>query len=155
MQRHFTLFEHLWLHGLYTGIAQDVLPQRIAEVAHAYGISERLQQYPSQLSGGYRQRFGLARALLHDPEIVILDEPTVALDVHVRRQVWHCIQSLRAEGRLVILTTHYLEEAEQLADRICFLQKGVVHSYDTLANLKVQFGKATLDEMMMVLIEEQ
>ncbi len=94
----------------------------------------------SRLSGGLRQRVGVAAALVNDPELVFLDEPTTGLDPEIRRTTWGVIKEMRGKKKTVILTTHYMEEAQQLADRIAILVKGKVAALDTPAELLAKFG---------------
>lgn len=150
-----TLRENLHMAGRYYSIPEALIERRITELAAQLTLNEYLDQLPDVLSGGYKQRFSIARSLIHDPAIVILDEPTVALDPHVRRQIWQIIKSLKAQGKTVILTTHYLDEAEQLSDRVCVLEKGKVVLIDTPSNLLSSFNKGTLEEVFLHLMQEQ
>ena len=119
-----------------------------------FGLSKYAQSQAYILSGGYKQRFLLARTLMHEPELVILDEPTVGLDPHVRRDIWEIIKSLKADGVTVLLTTHYFDEAEKLSDRVCVLDKGVVQLLDTPANLMSAHGQKNLEDLFVKLIQE-
>src|SRR6185436_10269285 len=92
-------------------------------------------------SGGMQRRLAIARALLHDPQLLILDEPTVGVDVEARHQIWAHIRSLRAGGRTVILTTNYLDEAEALCDRVAILRAGRLMAEDTPAALSLRAGR--------------
>ena len=94
----------------------------------------------ADLSGGLKQRVGIAAALVNDPEIIFLDEPTTGLDPEIRRATWKVIRDLRAQGKTIILTTHYMDEAEQLADRITILVKGKVAALDTPSQLIRTYG---------------
>ena len=109
----------------------------------------------SILSGGYKQRFILARTLMHSPKLVILDEPTVALDPHIRRNLWDTIKNLKKDGITILLTTHYLEEAEVLSDRVCILDRGVIKLIDTPENLKTNFSKSNLEDVFIKLLHEE
>jgi len=103
----------------------------------------------SDLSGGNQQRVLIARALIHKPEIVILDEPTVGLDPDIRRKLWQQISDLRNLGVTIILTTHYLDEAEYLSDRVCILNKGKVMLIETVAGLREKYNMAHLEEIFL------
>lgn len=106
------------------------------------------------LSGGYKQRFLIARTLTHNPKFIILDEPTVGLDAHIRKQLWVIIKRLREEGVTILLTTHYLEEAEALSDRVCFIDQGEMQVLDTPQNLNSYYKKANLEDVFIHLMEE-
>jgi ABC-type multidrug transport system ATPase subunit len=107
-----------------------------------------------QLSGGYRQRFLIARALVHEPEFLILDEPTVGLDPHIRRQLWEVITDLRSNKISVLLTTHYLDEAEKLSDRVCLIHEGTIRTIDTPENLKKYHQKSNLEEVFLKFVDD-
>lgn len=106
------------------------------------------------LSGGYKQRFLIARTLMHSPKFVILDEPTVGLDPHIRKNLWKIISSLREEGVTILLTTHYLDEAEKLSDRVCFIDQGKLQVLDTPGKLNEHYQKANLEDVFMHLMEQ-
>jgi ABC-2 type transport system ATP-binding protein len=107
------------------------LEQLLSRVA----LAEKQQSYIKDLSGGQGQRLALALALINDPEIVFLDEPTTGLDPAIRRQLWHTINEIKQDGRTVLLTTHYIEEAEHLCDRVCIIDAGQIIAQDSPSNL--------------------
>lgn len=94
-------------------------------------LSEKASAYPEQLSGGQRQRFSIAVALVHSPKVLFLDEPTTGLDPQARRNIWELIQSIRKRGVTVIMTSHYMEEAELLCDRVAIMDNGQIIALDT------------------------
>ncbi len=98
-------------------------------------LSEKRDSFINDLSGGQKQRLALALALVNDPEIVFLDEPTAGLDAQVRRQLWHTIEQMKASGKTILLTTHYIEEAERLCDRVCIIDGGRKLAFDSPSNL--------------------
>jgi ABC-2 type transport system ATP-binding protein len=114
---------------------------RIAEVLELVGLSARARDIVRGFSGGMQRRLAIARALLHDPPLLILDEPTVGVDVEARHQIWAHIRSLRAGGRTVVLTTNYLDEAEALCDRVAILRAGELVADDTPAALGARTGR--------------
>ena len=114
---------------------------RIAEVLELVGLSARAHDVVRGFSGGMQRRLAIARALLHDPQLLILDEPTVGVDVEARHQIWTHIRSLRAGGRTVVLTTNYLDEAEALCDRVAILRAGSLVAEDTPASLAARTGR--------------
>jgi ABC-2 type transport system ATP-binding protein len=98
------------------------------------------------LSGGQRQRLSLALALVNDPELLFLDEPTTGLDPHARRNIWQLMQDLRGRGKTILLTTHYMEEAEYLCDRVAIMHNGEIIEQDTPANLiKKHIGEKSIE----------
>jgi ABC-2 type transport system ATP-binding protein len=99
-------------------------PRPVDEVVDLVGLEEQRDQVVRRLSGGQRRRLDLGLALVGDPELIFLDEPTTGFDPHARRQAWETLRSLRSLGKTIVLTTHYLDEAEQLADRVAVLRRG-------------------------------
>jgi ABC-2 type transport system ATP-binding protein len=129
--------------------------KRVKELMERFNLDVYAHSYVETLSGGYRQRLSIARALVHNPRVVILDEPTVALDPHVRRNIWESIKELKADGVTVILTTHYLEEAEALSDRVCILDAGKILLLDTPQNLMKAHGEKSLEDVFVRLLNEK
>ena len=150
-----TLQENLEFAGRYFCMNEGEIKQRIEELSEQLGLKEYLSKNASVLSGGYKQRFMIARSLMHTPKLIILDEPTVALDPHIRRNLWEYIRKLKQQGISVLLTTHYIDEAEFLSDRVCVLHKGVVKLIDTPQNLMNSFQKCRLEDVFLQLAEEQ
>lgn len=150
-----TLKENLIFSGRYYGMSENAIKTRIDNLVHKFKLERYLTSKPDILSGGYKQRFLLARSILHNPELIILDEPTVALDPHVRHQLWDYIKAMRTEGISILLTTHYLDEAEVLSDRVCVLDKGSIKLIDTPQNLMTSFKKGRLEDVFLHLIEHE
>src|SRR5215510_4552068 len=98
--------------------------RRTMEILDAVGLADKAEAYARTLSGGMRRRLMVAKALVHTPPVLVLDEPTAGVDVELRQQLWHYVRGLNAQGVTVLLTTHYLEEAEQLCDRIAIINHG-------------------------------
>jgi ABC-2 type transport system ATP-binding protein len=115
---------------------------RTEELGAAVGLGDKLDRFVGKLSGGEQQRLALALALLHDPEILFLDEPTAGMDAFGRRILWAEVERLRSTGKTVVLTTHYIEEAERLCDEICIMQAGKIVARDTAAALIAAHGGA-------------
>ncbi|EDL49594.1 ABC transporter ATP-binding protein [Erythrobacter sp. SD-21] len=118
----FTPFEVLENQGGFYGIGKK--DRRSEELLGAVHLSDKRNAYARTLSGGMKRRLLIAKAMVHSPPILVLDEPTAGVDVELRRQLWELVQELNAEGVTVVLTTHYLEEAEQLCDRIAIINHG-------------------------------
>ncbi len=116
------------------------LQPRTQELAARVGLEDKLDRFVGKMSGGEQQRLALAIALLHDPAIVFLDEPTAGMDAFGRRILWAEVERLKADGKTLILTTHYIEEAERLCDEICIVQAGKIVARDTPAKLVERYG---------------
>lgn len=147
--------DNLYLAGKYYGLSDEHIKVRLDELDHELGIYTYFNYFPEELSGGWKQRINIARTLIHSPRIIILDEPTVALDPDIRHQLWRHIKHIRSQGVTILLTTHYLEEAEKLSDRICLLDKGEVKIIDTPKNLIQTFKKGNLEEVFLQLVKEE
>lgn len=113
------------------------------ELLTLVALMEKRHSFIADLSGGQRQRLALALALVNDPDIVFLDEPTVGLDPQVRRQLWHTVLQMKKTGKTVFLTTHYIEEAEYLCDRVCIINEGKTIALDSPENLIARPGFKT------------
>lgn len=126
--------------GLYGVQKKD---RQTNEILKKMGLIEQKDFYARTLSGGMRRRLCVAKALVHNPEVVILDEPTAGVDVELRRNLWGYIKELKERGTTICLTTHYLEEAEKLCDYVTIINKGKVLKSDTKENLLNLIGKKT------------
>ena len=144
--------EYLEFAGTYYLMPQALIRQRTDELMEQFGLTEYSCKSPAVLSGGYKQRLLIARSLIHSPKLVILDEPTVALDAHIRRQLWDLIKGLK--GVTVLLTTHYIDEAEMLSDRICILHAGKIELIDTPQALMASYNKDRLEDVFVELVNE-
>lgn len=122
----FTVREALDIHAGYYGVPKS--RRRTEEIIAAMGLTEQADQRSRSLSGGMRRRLLIAKALVHSPPVLILDEPTAGVDVELRRHLWEYVRQLNRRGTTVLLTTHYLEEAEELCDSIAILNRGQVVS---------------------------
>lgn len=129
----FNVFETLEFYAGYYGIKKQ--DRRTDEIINALGLRDKAKASPRSLSGGMRRRLLVAKALVHAPEILILDEPTAGVDVELRNQLWEYVKKLNEAGTTILLTTHYLEEAEELCDEIAVINKGQVIAHDKKTNL--------------------
>src|ERR1700738_3253525 len=120
-----------------------------------FGLEEKRNTYYSKLSGGQKQRLALAMALVNDPKVIFLDEPTAGLDPQVRREIYDIIAELRQEKKTVVMTTHYIEEAERLCDRVAIVDHGVVIASGTPRELKERSGDKTRLEVRLARPEPQ
>lgn len=150
-----TVYENLWFAGKFFLIKEENLKARIDLLGSKLNLTKYFNFNVDDLSGGYKQRVLIARALIHNPEILFFDEPTVGLDPHVRRNIWSIILELKNEGKTIILTTHYLDEAEYLSDRVCILEKGKVLMIEKAEDLKSMYKKKNLEEVFLHLMQEE
>ena len=118
--------------GGYYGIPRDVALPRAEKLLTDLGLGKKKMQPAISLSGGMKRRLMIARALIHHPKFLILDEPTAGVDVELRRSMWEYLQGLTKSGVTILLTTHYLEEAEQLAKHVAIINKGVIAAEGTM-----------------------
>lgn len=142
-----TVYENLDIHGRLFSMGRAKRREKIDELLFYTGVRERRDSLVKELSGGLKRRVMVARALMHEPKILFLDEPTVGLDPAIRRKIWALVKRISKDGATVFLTTHYIEEAEFLADRVAFLNEGRLVSVDTPANLISGLGVWAVDEI--------
>jgi ABC-2 type transport system ATP-binding protein len=135
-----TASENLWLFGRLYGLAKPALRARITEVLELVGLSDRAGDRVEEYSGGMKRRANLAAGLLHQPRLLVLDEPTVGVDPQSRNALLETVAALRAEGRAVLYTTHYMEEAERLCDRVGIIDEGRIVAEGTRRQLVEQIG---------------
>ena len=147
-----TAAETLDYHGGYFGMPKKERRERAKELLDAFSLNEKRDDRTRTLSGGMKRRLILARALMHRPKLLILDEPTAGVDVELRLELWHYCQRINAEGTTILLTTHYLEEADQLCDRIAFIGAGEIAAQGTSAELATTYGVASLEDAYLELV---
>jgi ABC-2 type transport system ATP-binding protein len=124
-------------------------PRDPDEVIAAVGLTEKRKARNEKLSGGQRRRLLLARALMHRPRLVILDEPTAGVDFELRLELWRYIRQLHSEGTTILLTTHYLEEAEELCEEIALIGGGRIMARDTADGLKDRYEADSLEQVYL------
>ncbi len=127
----FHVLDQLVWHASYFRIPLVVAKKRAGELLERFGLSEKAKEPVDNLSGGMKRRLQVARALISEPKVLILDEPTTGLDPDVRRMLWEALGEVRARGVAVLLCTHYMEEAERLCDRVAILAQGKILDVDT------------------------
>src|SRR6185436_19355419 len=143
------VLENLVFHAAYFGFSHAASRRRAHELLDRLGLGERGQARVDQLSGGQQQRLMIARALIHEPEILFLDEPTVGLDPQARRSLWEILRALHTEGRTIVMTTHYMEEAELLCQRVAIVDQGRLLACDAPAELRRRAPGGTLIEISL------
>jgi ABC-2 type transport system ATP-binding protein len=144
--------ESLILHGRYFGMSRADARHRAEEMLIAFDLAAKATSYAHHLSGGMRRRLLLARALLHRPRMVILDEPTAGVDLELRHDLWAYIRSLHAEGTTILLTTHYIEEAEALCERVAFIRRGRIVADGAPPDLRERFGAPRLEDVYLQVV---
>ncbi len=144
--RGLTVLENLVFHAAYFGIRRQVAAVRARELLEVLGLTERARAKVDELSGGQQQRLMIARALVHEPQVLFLDEPTVGLDPQARLALWEILRRLHAEGRTIVMTTHYMEEADRLCERVAIIDRGRLLALDRPEALKRQAPGGTLIE---------
>ncbi len=155
LDENFNLEESLSFQGRFYGIYGEKLKEKIEYLFGKFKLNVYSKKYVNVLSGGYKQRFMITRALIHSPKLLILDEPTVGLDPKARHDLWDFILKLKNDGISIILTTHYLDEAEKLSDRVCFIDSGKIKIIDTSENLKNNLQKNNLEDVFLQLTKEE
>ena len=147
LDRFLTVRETLVYHGGYFGMGRDETERRADEMIDVFDLVAKRGQRTPKLSGGMRRRLLLARALMHRPRLVILDEPTAGVDFELRQELWEYIRRLHDEGTTILLTTHYLEEAEALCEEIALLRAGRMLARDTADGLRERYAAASLADV--------
>ncbi len=147
LDRACTIAENINFHCLYFGFSRAEARVRTAQLLEQFHLTERAKAYPSQLSGGLAQRVQIARAIAHRPKVLFLDEPSAGLDPQSRIAMWEAVTALRQEGITVVLTTHYMEEADELCDRVAIIDHGKILVQDTPAQLKSSVGAQKVYEL--------
>ena len=147
-----TTEETLDFHGGYFGMNKRERRERTEELLETFSLTAKADARTRTLSGGMKRRLILARAVMHRPRLLILDEPTAGVDVELRLELWHYVQKINQEGTTILLTTHYLEEAEQLCDRIAFIADGQIVAEGTSNELAARFGVPNLEDAYLALV---
>ena len=149
-----TAYDNLEFYGKLVNVPDSMLDARIWELLEMTGLSDRAHVPAGTFSGGMRRKLEIVRAFIPRPLILFLDEPTIGLDPEARREVWQQISALNEEETTIILTTHYMDEAEKLCDRIAFVDQGKLIALDTLENLRMRLPAGDLIEIGCDHVEE-
>ncbi len=150
LDRACTVFENLYFHCLYFGFSRAEAKVRSEGLLEQFHLLERKAARPQQLSGGLAQRVQIARAIAHRPKVLFLDEPSAGLDPQSRLALWESVRGLQREGITVVLTTHYMEEADALCDRLAIIDHGRILVEDTPAALKASVGTGKIYSLELV-----
>ncbi len=153
-----SVYENLLIYGRYFGLPRKLIDERVTELLHFAHLQERRDSRVEPLSGGMKRRLVIARGLINQPEVLILDEPTTGLDPQARHLLWDRLYRLKQQGVTLIITTHYMDEAEQLCDRLVIMDKGrivaegspreLIDRYSTREVLELRFALGMQEEMM-------
>src|SRR6202451_4034840 len=149
LDRACTIYENIYFHCMYFGFSRADARRRTDQLLAQFHLTERAEAYPAQLSGGLAQRVQIARAIAHHPKVLFLDEPSAGLDPQSRIAMWEAVRGLREEGITVVLTTHYMEEADELCDRVAIIDHGRILVEDTPAALKASIGGDKLYDLRL------
>jgi len=149
LDRSLTIYENLYFHCRYFGFSHSSAKSRSLELLSQFLLTERKDATPNQLSGGLAQRVQIARAIAHRPTVLFLDEPSAGLDPQSRIAMWTAVQGLRKEGITVVLTTHYMEEADELSDRVGIVDRGRMLALGSPQKLKDTFGAQTIIDLKL------
>jgi ABC-2 type transport system ATP-binding protein len=149
LDRFLTVEETLLYHGGYFGMEREDAEQRAWEMIDAFDLRAKAAVRAPMLSGGMRRRLLLARALMHRPRLVILDEPTAGVDFELRVELWRYIRQLHSEGTTILLTTHYLEEAEELCEEIALIRDGQLIARDSSEGLRRHYDADSLADVYL------
>jgi len=144
LDRALTVWENLYYHGRFFGLSRARARARADELLEQFSLTERAESMVFQLSGGLAQRLMIARALAHEPRVLFLDEPTSGIDPQTRVNLWRILGDLHEKGQTTLLTTHYMEEADALCERIAIIDHGKALAVGTPAELKRRYGDETL-----------
>ncbi len=138
----FPIEKLLYFQAGYYGISPKNAKPQIEDLLERLGLSKKRDSRLRQLSGGMKRRFQLAKALVHNPDIIILDEPTAGIDVKLRQDLWQYLRNLHSQGKTILLTTHYIEEAELLCEKVAIINKGEILEEGSPKELTRKLGKA-------------
>ena len=140
----FTVKEVLYYFSGMYGVPAQEREKRIKDILEDLSLTDKMNEKARSLSGGMKRRLMIAKALLHHPKLVILDEPTAGVDVALRQKIWDLVRRLNQEGTTILFTTHYLEEAEQLCEEITVINRGAVVKQGNLAAIQKEFSKSAI-----------
>jgi ABC-2 type transport system ATP-binding protein len=152
LDRFLTVEETLIFHAGYYGVPKKKARERADELLERFGLADRRDQRTNTLSGGMKRRVLFARALIHDPKVLFLDEPTAGVDVELRYKLWGYIRELNRGGMTILLTTHYLEEAEALCEEIALINGGNIVARGSSEDLKNDYEARNVEEVYMKVI---
>jgi ABC-2 type transport system ATP-binding protein len=152
LDKFLTVEETMLYHAGYYGVPKEKARERTEELLERFALTEKRKQRVNTLSGGMKRRVLFARALMHDPRVLFLDEPTAGVDIELRYKLWGYIRELNHAGLTILLTTHYLEEAEALCEEIALINGGRIAAQGTSVELKERYGAASIEEVYLKVV---
>jgi ABC-2 type transport system ATP-binding protein len=152
LDKFLTVEETMLYHAGYYGVPKEKARERTEELLERFALAGKRKDRVNTLSGGMKRRVMFARALMHDPRVLFLDEPTAGVDVELRYSLWEYIRELNHGGLTILLTTHYLEEAEALCEEIALINGGRIAAQDTSVGLKNSFGAENIEEVYLKVV---
>ena len=147
LDKDLTIKENMISHAMYHGMGKKEREERIKALSDYFGLEEYLNKPVDSLSGGWKKRAAIVCAMLHQPKVLFLDEPTSGLDINARRLLWDVVKKLNQSGTTIVLTTHYIEEAQALCDRVGIIDHGKIIAMDKPMTLIEQTGKIAVEYM--------
>ncbi len=152
LDKFLTVQETLIYHAGYYGVPKKKARERSEELLERFNLVDKRKQRVNTLSGGMKRRVLFARALMHGPKILFLDEPTAGVDVELRYSLWEYIRELNRGGLTILLTTHYMEEAEELCEEVALINDGRIAVQDTSEGLKSRYGVGNIEEVYLKVV---
>jgi ABC-2 type transport system ATP-binding protein len=152
LDKFLTVEETMLFHAGYYGVPKGKAKERTEELLERFALTEKRKQRVNTLSGGMKRRVLFARALMHDPKVLFLDEPTAGVDVELRYKLWGYIRELNRGGLTILLTTHYLEEAEALCEEIALINGGRIVAQGSIEELKWTYAAASIEEVYLKVV---
>jgi ABC-2 type transport system ATP-binding protein len=152
LDKFLTVEETMLFHAGYYGVPKEKAKERAGELLERFALTDKRRQRVNTLSGGMKRRVLFARALMHDPKVLFLDEPTAGVDVELRYKLWGYIRELNRGGLTILLTTHYLEEAEALCEEIALINGGSIVAQGSIEELKWTYAAASVEEVYLKVV---
>lgn len=145
LDKELSVKENLIFSGMLYKMEQELIKKKVAELIEVMDLVKAEDRVCKHLSGGMKRKLMIAKALIHDPQIIFLDEPSVGIDLKARREIWDILKRMNSDGKTILMTTHYIEEAEYLCDKVSLMNEGKIFYCDTPYNLIERIGKYTVE----------
>ncbi|WP_432401664.1 ABC transporter ATP-binding protein [Wukongibacter sp. M2B1] len=145
LDKELSVKENLTFSGMLYKMDRKVIKRRVDELLEVMDLTKAKDRVCKRLSGGMKRKLMIAKALIHDPQIIFLDEPSVGIDLKARREIWDILKRMNSDGKTILITTHYIEEAEYLCDKVSLMNEGKIFYCDTPSNLIDMIGKYTVE----------